>query len=82
MPLIFYIAVWMLQALVYLVLVGAILSWFPAARKSAFAKLVHSINAPLLMPFRALLPPIAGMDFSPVLAILLLHFLKNLLAAA
>ena len=79
MPLILPIANWMLTGLIYLVLMGAILSWFPNARRGPLAKAVNAITGPLLLPFRALIPPVFGMDFSPLLAILLLSFLQRLL---
>jgi len=79
MPLIFHIADWLLTGLIYLVFVGAILSWFPGSRTSAIAKLIQSITNPLLLPFRAIIPPIGGVDLSPLLAILLLSFLQRLL---
>ena len=80
MPLILPIANWMLTSLIYLVLVGAILSWFPNSRRSSFGRAVNAITGPLLLPFRALVPPLFGMDFSPLLAILLLSFLQRLLS--
>ncbi|MCL1908385.1 MAG: YggT family protein [Holophagaceae bacterium] len=80
MPLI--IAYWLLEFLVWMILLGSILTWFPAARKHGFTKLVHSITNPLLMPFRALLPTFGGIDFSPLLAILFLMFLRGLLRQA
>ena len=77
MPLI--IADWMLEGLVWLVLAGAILSWFPSARKHSVTKAIQSLTNPLLMPFRAIVPSIGGLDLSPLLAILLLSFLRGLL---
>jgi YggT family protein len=82
MPLIFHIADWLLTGLVYLVVIGALLSWFPSASKSHVAKLIQSITNPLLLPFRAILPPLGGLDLSPLLAILLLTFLQRLLYPA
>jgi YggT family protein len=79
MPLIFYLADWLLTGLIYLIVIGAVLSWFPAGRDSRIAKLIQSITGPLLLPFRAFLPPLGGFDFSPLLAILLLTFLQRLL---
>ena len=73
------IAYWLLQCLIWIVLAGVILSWFPAAREHAATKLINSITNPLLMPFRAILPKLGGFDFSPLLAILLLTYLKRLL---
>lgn len=80
MPLI--IAYWLLEFLVWMILLGSILTWFPAARKHSATKMIHSITNPLLMPFRAILPAFGGVDFSPLLAILLLMFLRGLLRQA
>ncbi|MDR1840396.1 MAG: YggT family protein [Holophagales bacterium] len=82
MPFIFYIADWLLTGLIYLVFIGAVMSWFPGGRSSVVAKMIHSITNPLLLPFRAIIPPIGGIDLSPLLAILLLSFLQRLLHSA
>jgi YggT family protein len=79
MPLIVYFADWLLTILIYLIVLGAILSWFPSSRGSAVARLINSITSPLLTPFRAIIPALGGMDFSPLLAMLLLSFLQRLL---
>jgi uncharacterized protein YggT (Ycf19 family) len=77
MPLI--IAEWLLEGLTWLIVAGAILSWFPAAGSHPVTRLIQSIINPLLTPFRAVLPRMGGIDFSPLLAIVLLTFLKVLL---
>jgi YggT family protein len=79
MPVFFVIADRLLTCLVWLLLADCVMSWFPSVRASAFARLVRSISAPLLHPFRAVLPAPGGLDFSPLLAILLLSFLQRLL---
>jgi YggT family protein len=77
MPLI--IAEWLLEGLTWLVVASAILSWFPAARGHAATRLIQSIVNPLLTPFRAILPRMGGIDFSPLLTIVMLTILKVLL---
>jgi YggT family protein len=77
MPLI--IAEWLLEGLIWLVVANAILSWFPNANNHPVTRMIQSITNPLLMPFRAILPRMGGIDFSPLLAILLLSVLKVLL---
>jgi len=81
MPPIVYFADWLLTILIYLIVFGAILSWFPSSRESAVARFINSITSPLLTPFRAILPTLGGMDFSPLVAMLLLSFLQWLLRA-
>jgi YggT family protein len=79
MPAIFHVADLMLTGLVWLLLADCILSWFPSTRGNALARLVRTVCSPLLQPFRAILPSLGGLDFSPLLAILLLTFLQKLL---
>jgi len=77
----FHIADLLLAGLVWLLLANCVLSWFPASRGNAVAKRVDAICGPLLAPFRAIVPPIGGLDLSPLFAILLLSFLRRLLHA-
>jgi len=72
---------WLLTGLIYLVLIGCILSWFPSAANHPVTKFIRSIINPLLLPFQAILPSVGGLDLSPLLAILLLSFLQRLLYA-
>lgn len=61
-------------------IVGAILSWFPAARQqSPIVPVIDSINEPLLRPIRRLVPPISGIDLSVMIALVIIIFLDLLL---
>jgi len=56
--------------------VRIIMSWFPIEyRHGEFYRFLFKITEPVLAPFRRLLPPMGGMDFSPLLVFLLLEFL-------
>ena len=57
----------------------AILSWFGPGFSNPAANILYSINEPLLRPLRRLIPPISGLDLSPLVAILLLQVLGMLL---
>lgn len=56
----------------YALFVYILLSWFPNARESSFGRFLGSICEPYLEPFRRFIPPIGMIDFSPVVAILVL----------
>lgn len=59
--------------LIGLIILEVILSWVnPAA---PIAPTVRALTDPLLQPFRRLLPPIGGIDLSPILAFLALRIL-------
>ena len=60
-------------------IIQAILSWVNPDPYHPAARLLAQLTAPLLQPARRLLPPIAGVDLSPMLAIVALIFISLLL---
>lgn len=61
-----------------LILVSAVLSW--VAPHSPAAPVVRHLAEPFLRPFRRIIPPIAGVDLSPLVVLLLLQILLVVLA--
>ena len=57
----------------------AILSWINPGQYNPINNLLSQITAPVLRPVRRLLPPMSGMDLSPMLAIVGLWLIKLLL---
>jgi YggT family protein len=66
---------------VYVLLIArVVLSWIPGADVSHPAvRFVYRVTAPILDPIRRVMPPIAGLDFSPWVAILLLSLAQRVL---
>ena len=72
----------------YLVIGMAIMSWLIAfdvvnMRSSAAYSLWNTLNnltEPVLRPIRSVLPNFGGVDISPVILLLLLQFLRDLVA--
>ncbi len=59
----------------YIILIFyVVLSWFPSARQSSSYYYLATLVEPYLSRFRQVIPPIGGIDFSPILAFLLLSF--------
>ena len=58
----------------FTILVQAIMSWVSPGW-SPVSALLHALNDPLLRPFRKIIPPLGGIDLSPLFAIILLQFL-------
>jgi len=58
-----------------------LLSWFPAAQGVGLLQPVYAITDPYLNLFRGLIPPVFGLDLSPLLAFFLLNVLGNATAA-
>ena len=57
----------------------ALLSWINPGQYNPINNLLHQITEPLLRPVRRLLPPMSGMDLSPMLAMMGLWLMKLLL---
>lgn len=60
-----------ITALIVLVVVGAVLSWVRA--DSPMVDVVERLCAPLLRPFRKLIPLVGGIDLSPLALLLVLQ---------
>lgn len=77
---------WSLSELVALVfnvylgaiLIQAIISWVNPGGYNPVVGILHSITEPLLRPARRLLPPVSGIDLSPLLVLLVLQVAKML----
>lgn len=75
----------LIEAAIYLLLIAVIVkiiaSWISPRSYHPVVSLAHSISEPIMAPARRLLPPIAGIDFSPILVILFLQFSLRLFVA-
>lgn len=86
----FQIAIMLLSVLWWIIIVQAILSWLIAFNvvnmSSPFVRSVATaldrLTAPLYRPIRRFLPDFGGIDFSPLVVLLLIMVLQKLLAGA
>lgn len=63
-----------------LILVRVALSWFPQIDPwHPLVRVLRAVVDPVLLPFRRILPTFGGIDFSPVLAIIVLSWLGQLI---
>ncbi|MBD2362945.1 MULTISPECIES: YggT family protein [unclassified Anabaena] len=65
----------------YLLIIRVLLTWFPQINwyNQPFAAL-SQVTDPYLNLFRSIIPPLGGMDFSPILAFVALNLVTNLLS--
>ena len=61
------------------IVVQALLSWVNPGVRSAAVSLLYQLNAPLLRPASRLLPPLGGLDLSPLFVVIALQFMRLLL---
>jgi YggT family protein len=79
MPFIVLVADKLIVLLIMLIFITSLLSWVQPDPRNPMVRLLHGIVDPVLHPIRSLLPSTMGMDFSPMVAILILYVLQNLL---
>lgn len=61
------------------VIIQAVLSWFNPDPYHPAARVLAQLTAPVLRPAQRLLPPISGVDLSPMLVVIALIFVSLLL---
>jgi len=66
------------KVFIYGIVIQALLSWINPGTYNPAVNLLHTLTEPVLRPVRRLLPPISGMDLSPLLAILALEVVRRL----
>jgi YggT family protein len=65
-----------------LIVVSVIISWLPGIKPwHPLVRLLNAFVDPILRPFRRVLPRIAGFDFSPLVAIVVLRALSGLISS-
>ena len=62
------------QVYMYALIIYILMSWFPGARESTFGEFLGRICEPYLEQFRRFIPPLGMIDFSPLVAIIVLQF--------
>ena len=62
-----------------IVLVAIVMSWIQLPPSNPIAQFVIAVTEPVLGPIRRALPPMAGLDFSPMVLLIGLQILKGLL---
>ena len=82
------ILVLLLNVLMWIIIIQVILSWlfaFNVLNTSsggvrAFTLALEKITAPIYRPIRSIMPDFGGIDFSPLVILILIQVLKKLLA--
>ncbi|MDR2876689.1 MAG: YggT family protein [Chromatiales bacterium] len=70
-----------LNTLLVTIIIQAIISWTNPSAYNPLVSILYSINDPVLRPIRRLLPDMGGIDFSPLLLLLLIQLMKMLVVA-
>jgi YggT family protein len=65
-----------LRLFAFAIVIRVILSWVSVGGHNPATAIIDILTDPILRPFRRLIPPIGGMDISPVFAMILLFALS------
>lgn len=72
----------LLTILSWAILIRILLSWIPNLdRGNPLVQILAQITDPVLEPARRIIPPIGGMDISPIVVLLLLRLLQQLVGS-
>jgi len=69
----------LLMTYFFLIIASVILSWLGSQMRHPIIPLVYQLTEPALRPFRKIIPPIAGLDLSPLFALIAIRFLLLLI---
>ncbi len=75
----YYFIRFLFEGMIWLILIRVVLSWMPVDPYSPLVRLLRELTDPVLEPFRRLIPPMGGFDFSPIVALFVLEFLEQIL---
>ena len=75
----FRVIQWIVYGLMALLILEAIFSWVNP--HAPFAPFIRALNEPVLLPLRKILPPFGGLDFSPMVALILLQIMNRVMAS-
>ncbi len=68
--------------LTWAILIRILISWIRIDPYHPIVRILDQITEPVLAPARRIIPPIGGLDFSPVIVIILLNILERILLQA
>jgi len=63
----------------FLIIAMVIVSWFGQAWRHPIIPLIYQLTGPVLRPIQKIIPPISGIDLSPLLLLIIIRFLLLLI---
>jgi YggT family protein len=81
MVFIFNILSFLLLAMQFAIIGRALFSWFDPTGRTPIGAILIKITDPIIVPIRRLLPSAGFMDFSPLVALLIIFILQKLLSS-
>ena len=66
-----------LELALWLIIIRALISWVSPDPYNPIVRFLYSATEPILRPIQQMLPPMGGLDLSPIVAIFAIIFLKS-----
>lgn len=63
----------------WLVIARAIISWVNPSPYHPVVRFLDKVTEPLLRPLRRIIPPVYGLDLTPIIVIFLIYLVKEIL---
>ena len=79
MRVLYYFIVVLARVLNIAILIRVFLTWIPISRDNPVVSFIYEITEPILGPIRRVLPPVGGLDFSPLVALVLIEVAERVL---
>ena len=71
----------LLDVFIFSILIQVVFSWIGPGAYNPLTALLHYLTAPVLEPFRRFVQPVAGIDLSPLFALIALQLMQILVVA-
>lgn len=71
----------LLMTATIVIIARAVLSWVSPDPYNQIVRIINQLSEPLLFPVRKRVPYISGIDFSPLIVLLIIMFMDNFLVA-
>ncbi len=62
----------------FIIFIRVVMSWVRVDPYNPLVRIVYQLTEPVLAPLRRVIPPAAGLDFSPIVAFFLIELLRRL----
>ncbi len=72
----------LIQIYSLIILARVLMSWINVDPNSQLGRVIFDLTEPVLAPVRNLMPPAAGLDFSPIIVMVLLQIIGQMIVSA
>jgi YggT family protein len=67
------------EVLTLVILIRSVISWISPGQTNILTRILYQVTEPILAPLRRIIPRVGMLDFSPLVAVVLLQLIVTLL---